>query len=85
MKLLFGLKVALIGMGVVFFALILLVIAIKALSFLLALFEKWEVRPRTKPVATHAEPVKTIHDHQTDGDDIAIAITAAVATYSQDR
>ena len=84
--LIFGLKVSLIGMGVVYFALILLVYIIKGFSILSALYDK-----RTKPATvnaakTPAAPVLLVRglDRESE-EEIAAVISAAVAAYSRDR
>jgi len=84
--LIFGLKVSLIGMGVVYFALILLVYIIKGFSILSALYDR-RAKPATVIAAkTPAAPALLVGglDRESE-EEIAAAISAAVVAYSRDR
>lgn len=91
MKLIFGIKVAIIGMGVVFFALILLVLFIKVMGTVVALYEKRKAPVKsgdvlTKPVRNREEPVERIKDGDEAGEDeVTVAICAALAAYSRNK
>jgi sodium pump decarboxylase gamma subunit len=85
--LIFGLKVSLIGMGIVFFALILLVFIIKGISLATAMLDR-----RTSPLAvgppeeSAAVPVVMVRQaEQADEGELAAVIIAAVAAYRGDR
>jgi sodium pump decarboxylase gamma subunit len=84
--LIFGLKVSLIGMGIVFFALILLVYMIKGFSRLSALYEKRVTRGIVEIAGAPVVPVILVRD--VDGEDreeLAALISAAVAAYRGDE
>ncbi|MEN6359113.1 MAG: OadG family protein [Smithella sp.] len=90
MKLIFGIKVAIIGMGVVFFALILLVLFIKVMGTVVALYEKRKAPVKsgdipTKPVMNREEPVERIKDGDEAEDEVTVAICAALAAYSRNK
>lgn len=77
----FGLNVSLIGMGVVFVALVLLVYIIRGISWLASYYEK-----STAPVkieATKHAPA-TVRNPDGDDDEIAAVIAAALAAYRAD-
>jgi len=77
----FGLKVSLIGMGVVYIALILLVFIIKGFSSLVALMDRQKKTVAAEPAAS-AAPVMFLRDtgRESEGE-IAAVIAAAVASY----
>jgi sodium pump decarboxylase gamma subunit len=73
----FGLTVSLIGMGVVFVALVLLVYIIRAISRLAVLYEKTAAPPK---VGAAKGPVRV--PEEDDGEILAV-ITAALAAYTR--
>jgi sodium pump decarboxylase gamma subunit len=77
----FGLNVSLIGMGVVFVALVLLVYIIRGISWLASYYEK-----STSPVkVAAAKPAPAaLRDPDGDDDEIAAVIAAALAAYRAD-
>lgn len=90
MKFLFGIKVAIIGMGVVFIALVLLVLFIKVMGYLLALYEKRmaSVKSRDAMVESkmnRAEPVEQFKEGHDTEDEYTAAICAALAAYSRNK
>jgi sodium pump decarboxylase gamma subunit len=77
--LLFGLKVSLIGMGIVFFALVLLVFIIRAFSIGAAMLER---RSSTVPAVDPTAQVMQIQQAKKgDEEEQAVVISAAVAAY----
>ena len=78
----FGLNVSLIGMGVVFVALVLLVYIIRGISWLASYYEK-----STAPVKVEAGKPAAAAARESDGDDdeIAAVIAAALAAYRADN
>lgn len=81
-------KVAIIGMGVVFIVLVLLVLFIKVMGYLLALYEKRKAPVRSRDAMVEskmnrAEPVEQFKEgHDTEEDEYTAAICAALAAYS---
>ena len=73
----FGLTVSLIGMGVVFVALVLLVYIIKAISKLAVLYENSAAPPK---VSTAKAPIRA--PEEDDGEMLAV-IAAAVAAHTR--
>jgi sodium pump decarboxylase gamma subunit len=73
----FGLTVSLIGMGVVFVALVLLVYIIRSISKLAVLYEKSAAPPK---VATAKVPVRV--PEEDDGEILAV-IAAALAAHTR--
>ncbi|HEX9157621.1 MAG TPA: OadG family transporter subunit [Syntrophales bacterium] len=73
----FGLTVSLIGMGVVFVALVLLVYIIRSISKLAVLYEKTAAPPK---VGTTKVPVRV--PEEDDGEILAV-IAAAVAAHTR--
>lgn len=83
--LIFGLKVSLIGMGIVYFALILLVYMIKGFSRLSAFYEERATRGIVEVVGLPTAPVVLVRDvGGQDDEEIAAVISAAVAAYRRD-
>ena len=76
----FGLNVSLIGMGVVFVALILLVYIIRGISWIAAYYER-----STAPVKVEATKPAPAPVHGPDEDEVlAAVIAAALAAYRKD-
>jgi len=73
----FGLTVSLIGMGIVFVALVLLVYIIKAISRLAVYYEKSSVPPKVSAAKTTSRD--TVED---DGELLAV-LAAAVAAHTR--
>jgi sodium pump decarboxylase gamma subunit len=73
----FGLTVSLIGMGVVFVALVLLVYIIRSISKLAVLYEKSAAPPK---VATAKVPVRVPEE---DNGEILAVIAAALAAHTR--
>ena len=73
----FGLTVSLIGMGVVFVALVLLVYIIRSISKLAVLYEKTAAPPK---VSTAKVPVRAPEE---DDEEILAVIAAAVAAHTR--
>lgn len=78
----FGLNVSLIGMGVVFVVLVLLVYIIRGISWLASYYEK-----STAPVKVEAGKPAAAAARESDGndDEIAAVIAAALAAYKADN
>jgi len=91
MKFIFGIKVAMIGMAVVFSVLILLVVFIKLMGYLIALYEKRKALAKTddvlsKPSIALAESVNQLKDRdEADEDEVSVAICAALAAHSRNQ
>lgn len=83
--LIFGLKVSLIGMGVVFFSLILLVYIIKGLVMVSALYNRKRSGMAETVEASINPGVKVKQMDQETEEDISAVISAAVALYSRNR
>lgn len=83
--LLFGLKVSLIGMGIVFFALVLLVFIIRVFSMAAAMLDRRSSAVQASPVGFPAVPVVLVRDMEQENEEIAAVISAAVAAYRRDR
>ena len=77
-KMIFGLTVALIGMGTVFFALVLLVGVIRVQSYLVALVER-----RKAPKAAAAPAAGAAAVPAGDDGEVTAVIAAAVAAYTR--
>jgi len=77
-KIIFGLTVALIGMGTVFFALVLLVCYIRVQSYLVALAER-----RKAPKAAGAPAAGAAAVPAGDDGEVTAVIAAAVAAYTR--
>jgi sodium pump decarboxylase gamma subunit len=83
--LIFGLKVSLIGMGIVYFALILLVYMIKGFSRISAFYEKRATRAIVEVAGVPATSAVLVRDVGAQVDEeIAAVIGAAVAAYRRD-
>jgi glutaconyl-CoA/methylmalonyl-CoA decarboxylase subunit delta len=78
----FGLNVSLIGMGVVFVALVMLVYIIKGISRFAAAFEKSSAPLNVKASRT---PPAADRGADRDEEELAAVIAAAVAAYSSKR
>ena len=84
--LIFGLKVSLIGMGIVFFALVLLVFIIRGISMAAAMLDRRTSAVPAVPVGVPAAPVVLIRKaEQADEEELAAVISVAVAAYRRDR
>lgn len=84
--LIFGLKVSLIGMGIVFFALVLLVFIIQGISMAAAMLDRRTSAVPAVPVRAPAAPVVLIRETDSgEEEEIAAVISAAVTAYRRDR
>lgn len=84
--LIFGLKVSLIGMGIVFFALVLLVFIIRGISMVAAMLVRRTSAVPAVPVGAPAAPVVMIRQaEQANEGELAAVISAAVVAYRRDR
>ncbi len=84
--LIFGLKVSLIGMGIVFFALVLLVFIISGISMAATMLDRRTSTVPEVPVGAPAAPVVLIRqaEHASEGE-LAAVISVAVTAYRRDR
>ena len=84
--LIFGLKVSLIGMGIVFFALVLLVFIIRGISMAAAMLDRRTRAVPAAPAGAPAAPVVLIREtDRGEEEEIAAVISAAVAAYRRDH
>jgi sodium pump decarboxylase gamma subunit len=84
--LIFGLKVSLIGMGIVFFALVLLVFIIRGISMAAGLLDRRTSAVQEAPAGVSAASVVLIREtNRGEEEEIAAVISAAVAAYRGDR
>jgi len=84
--LIFGLKVSLIGMGIVFFALVMLVFIIRGVSMAATTLDRQKRAVPAVPLGANAAPVALIREADSgEEEEIAAVISAVVAAYRRDR
>ena len=81
----FGLSVAVIGIGVVFSALVFLIFVIKAISAAARMIDNTVVTKKSEPAASKVEVVQPVAVISKDDDEIIAVISAAIACLTEER